>query len=108
MSTFLPTRGGGVQPTAGAEADATQPPRIRIEHEVVRIPVTEVNTVVPERPEPSQPSRRGAARAATPSAPGARAARRDGETPRGLVQRTVRTIVGDGRYRPQPFPTLQR
>ena len=77
------TSSPGAPAPGPAEADA---PSIQIEHEVVEVPL--VRPRAPRLPALPQIPRR-AAREASPSPPSARVAR---------------LILGDGRYRPEPFP----
>jgi hypothetical protein len=90
-------------------AQAREPERVRIEQEIVRIPVT---TPPPaRRVSVSAPAfRTPAARRASvlqDSRPAVRWAARDESQNTGLLSRTVKKIVGDGRYTPQPFPTVK-
>jgi hypothetical protein len=69
------------------------PPGVRVEHElvaasVVREPVT----------------RRAAAAAPPPADPVTRPHTR----PEGFLSKARRTIIGDGRHRPEPFPRVRR
>jgi hypothetical protein len=80
--------------------------RVRIEHEVVRIPVT--------APKPPVKSARLAQPVLTPSLQRSRVAsqplRASNATPdpeSNLVGKAVKRIVGDGRYRPEPFPRVK-
>jgi hypothetical protein len=88
-------------------ASASELERVRIEHEIVRIPITgEPNLHVPRAAAARKPDRPAAAngRAAAKRAD-AGAANGQPDAPRsGLFSRTVHTIVGDGRHKPQPFP----
>jgi hypothetical protein len=74
------------------------PERVRIEHDFVRIPITTretrpvVHASVRRSPSPAPMVRQ--------SAPPPDAGRDRGN----LLERTVKTIAGDGRYKPQPFP----
>jgi hypothetical protein len=70
--------------------------RVQIEHQFVRIPVTqEVSAAIAASHRPVRRARR------PPQAVPA-AARLEEQRP--FLQRAVRKIVGDGRYAPQPFP----
>lgn len=105
-------------PGAPPVANAREPERVRIEHEFVQIPVSRI---------PAPPARkatsngRGEApvstivaasgRAAPISAPSRTAFEPAGDPERtasrgGLLSRAVRSIVGDGRHKPQPFPSV--
>lgn len=112
LGAFLPEGESGPGSSLDATAGTVEVPRIQIQHDVVRIPVTEVNTVAEDPAEPPEPSIRRGARVRTEAGrPLLRVdGRREdgrGDAP-GLVHRAVRTLVGDGRYKPQPFPTPPR
>ena len=74
-----------------AAHDRSSLPRVQIEQELVTIPVTPPKPVgVP--PAPAVQHVRGTVPVARPEA-----------RPR-LLTRTARAVLGDGRYRPEPFP----
>lgn len=99
--------GSPARPWKLGPAQASEPERVRIEQEIVRIPVTT-----------PPPARRVSADAPSPGTTGARrprvlhdstpirwAARDEGQDA-GALSRALKKIVGDGRYTPQPFPKL--
>ena len=67
-------------------------PSIRVEHELVRLPRPRLPQVGRSRPWRST-------RLAMTDQPGTRVA---------LLVRARRAVVGDGRYKPEPFPRLER
>ena len=74
---------------AGPPAPATATPSVRIEHELVRLP------------KPAQrPNRRFTSTRMALAQPA------DGRAP--LIVRASRALVGDGRFKPEPFPRLTR
>lgn len=90
-------------------ASASEPERVRIEHEIVRIPITGAPELRGPRavaPKPDRgPAALGRVASARPQPDGAgppASAARAGR--RGVISRTVQSLVGDGRYKPQPFP----
>jgi hypothetical protein len=91
-------------------ASASEPERVRIEHAFVRIPVTNAPqfhalraaaSPKPDRDDAAAP--RLASRRADASGVNG-PDRRVKNDPSRLLSRTVQTIVGDGRYKPEPFP----
>jgi hypothetical protein len=82
-------------------------PDVRVRHEFVTVPV-------PSRPENPAPVRTArslglepaAARpiAAPTAAPAVRRASRDAS----FLEKARRAVVGDGRYRPEPFPRIKK
>jgi hypothetical protein len=80
--------------------------RVQIQHELVRVPVT-----VPKPPEKSarlaQPNPTFPVRDTRALSQPLRASNRVTEPEPGLVGKTVKRIVGDGRYRPEPFPRVK-
>lgn len=102
-----------------APAKASESERVRIEEEIVRIPVTTPPPAAARRVAAKAPSARpGSLRRpaveekASPALPDARprSAARKAEpgADAGFLSRAVRTVVGDGRHRPQPFPTVEK
>jgi hypothetical protein len=69
----------------------TAGPSVRIEHELVRLPKP--------RPRISRPAQWRSSRLATTEPPDSRAP---------LIVRARRAFVGDGRYKPEPFPRLEQ
>jgi hypothetical protein len=67
-------------------------PSVRIEHELVRLPTPRPPRL--SRPAQWRATRLAAAEPADPPAP--------------LLVRARRALVGDGRYKPEPFPRLAR
>jgi hypothetical protein len=95
---------------SGAPSNSRQTSdRIRIEHSVVQVPITPIQSApVPEKRADASHVVGGNTRIALasntsmPSRSGSRA--RAPEPPRTLLGRTMQRIVGNGRYTPQPFP----
>ena len=85
-------------------APARTDERVRIEHEVVRIPVTApkppVKSVRLTQPLPTPRRVASPLLRASNFAPSP-------EPERGFVGKAVKRIVGDGRYRPEPFPRVK-
>ena len=79
--------------------------RVRIEHEVVRIPVTAPRPMKSTRLAQPVPLPR-VERSRVESQP-LRASNPPLDPERGLVGKAVKRIVGDGRYRPEPFPRVK-
>ena len=75
-------------PVSGPESAG---PSVRIEHELVRLPKPRPQRVT--RPTQWRSTRLAAAEPADPQAP--------------LFVRARRAFVGDGRYKPEPFPRLE-
>lgn len=100
--------GSPTRPWKLGPAQASEPGRVRIEQEIVRIPVTTPSPV--RRVSASAPASRTTPawrpKVLQDSPPAGRWAARD-ENPQGVLSRTVRKIVGDGRHTPQPFPTVK-
>lgn len=84
--TVVPQMGA---PVAQPESVA---PSVRIEHELVRLPKPRPHSI--NRPAQWRSTRLAAAEPADPQAP--------------LLVRARRAFVGDGRYKPEPFPRLER
>jgi hypothetical protein len=97
---FWPPRAPRVDEPAPGAAAPPAPREVQIHHELV-IP----STVVRER-DSAIPFRSASAAAPRPPAP-PRMARR-AAPPDGILARARRALVGDGRHRPQPFPTPER
>ena len=87
-----------VDPTAvrPVEAPVAPPesagPSVQIEHELVRLPKPRLQRI--NRPAQFRTTRLAAAEPADARAP--------------LIVRARRAFVGDGRYKPEPFPRLER
>ena len=88
-----------VEPTAARPVVAPQPPTpetagpsVRIEHELVRLPKPRTQHI--GRPGRWRSTRLAAAEPADPRPP--------------LIVRARRAFVGDGRFKPEPFPRLER
>ena len=79
-------------PPASAPVPAAAAPSVRIQHELVRLPKL---SKPPQRA--NRPFR--STRLALAHTP-------DGRTP--LIVRASRAFVGDGRFKPEPFPRLSR
>lgn len=89
-------------PLAAADAPA---PTVQVQHEFIALDATPVRI---ERPAPGGTKSAAAEPAApadvkTPARPTARRARHD----TGVIERARRALVGDGKYRPEPFPTVR-
>ena len=96
-------------PWPGSAATALEPERVRIEHEFVRIPVTRTPAIYSLRAAADREPVRRSGRVARPGLSGkvpvrTAAPTREETKNAGLFSRAVQTIVGDGRYKPQPFP----
>ena len=98
-------------PNDGVPLSASPPaslPDVRVRHEFVTISTTPVNWQRAARPpataRPSTDALRTPAPAQPPPAP---AVARAGED-LGLLERAGRAVIGDGRYRPEPFPRIKR
>lgn len=90
----LPAVDAGTSVVEGPRAVLPEP-EVEVRHEIVRL-----------SPPPSAPSirdQRPAVEAVPRSAPRVVRARRDGS----LLDKARRTVVGDGRYRPEPFPRVR-
>ena len=103
---FMPWRTESPLPGATAvAAPSRMDERVRIEHELVRIPVTAPKAPVKSarltRPLPSTESPR--ARAENVPLRASNSTQPD----RGMVAKAVKRLVGDGRYRPEPFPRVK-
>jgi hypothetical protein len=105
---FLPAL---AESPTGARDASSRIRRIRIEHQLVRIPIT-TPTAAPfqmrvalEPARASQPSR-GRIQSPRPDGAALPALRRGGDDGRSssLLKRAARTLIGDGRHKPQPFP----
>ena len=85
-----------IAPSTETQAPAPESDRVRIEHQIVQIPV------IPAAATPSV--KKAAARRTVNPAPVVRTrlARSDRKDP--FLNRAVQRIVGNGRYTPQPFP----
>jgi len=79
----LPASPGIVEPAA---------PSVRVEHELVRLPR-------PRLPQVSRPRALRTTRLSVTDQP---------ETRVPLLVRARRAVIGDGRYKPEPFPRLER
>ena len=83
-----------VQPVVDPQiAPETVGPSVRVEHELVRLP----------KPRPQQRINRPAQWRSTRLA-----AAEPSEARPALIVRARRALVGDGRYKPEPFPRLER
>lgn len=98
--TIRPIEGSSV-----VAADNGPAPAVQVQHEFIALDATPVRI---ERPAPG--ATKSAAAAPTEPAdvttrarPAARRARHDA----GVVERARRALVGDGKYRPEPFPTVR-
>lgn len=90
-----------------AAADGGPAPAVQVQHEFITLDATPVRI---ERPapggtksaaaEPAEPA--AAPDVKTPARPAAHQAPHDA----GVIERARRALVGDGKYRPQPFPTV--
>lgn len=88
-----------------AAGDRAPAPAVQVQHEFITLDAAPVRI---ERPAPAGTKSVAADPAAspgvtTPSRPAARQARHDA----GVIGRARRALVGDGNYRPQPFPTVR-
>ena len=72
---------------------APAPPAVRLEHQIIEVQPPKT---------PTRPPRRRVAPVAT------RLASLQGHSAGTLVARARRAFIGDGRYRPEPFPRLNR
>ena len=72
--------------------DEPEAPSVRVEHEWVRLPR-------PRPPQLSRPRPWRSTRMAVAPPPDSRAT---------MVAKARRALIGDGRYRPEPFPRLER
>lgn len=70
----------------------TAGPSVRVEHELVRLPKPRPQRI-------NRPAQWRSTRVAAAELPGSRAP---------LMVRARRAFVGDGRYKPEPFPRLER
>jgi hypothetical protein len=102
---------GAPEPVARGEV-LPAPPRIHIVHELVRIPVTPATRPGPVRSAghssvPASPRAVAEAAGRHERAATVRQTRRPGASSAraGLLARAGRALAGDGRHRPEPFPT---
>jgi hypothetical protein len=85
-------------------AGPTPPPAVRVSHEFVTVEIRPRTSLAANRPgaKPSRPA--GAPKTATHDpAPTVRRGSRD----RNLLERAGRVLIGDGKYRPEPFPRVR-
>jgi hypothetical protein len=94
-----------------APAQAREAERVRIEQQIVRIPVTTPSPPARRRTSgdvDSRPLRRGVAWRTVSGPASKQPARKAEPAPEaGLFSRTVKIILGDGRHKPQPFPKAE-
>ena len=79
------------RPAVAAPQSVPPAPSVRVEHELIRLPN-------PQAPKVSRPRGWRSTRLALSAA----------EARPPLIVRARRALVGDGRYRPEPFPRLER
>jgi len=77
-------------PVSAAAQDGSTPEKVTIEHHLVHVPIVSA-TRLPPRPRLSSANRLASRNNAA-------------ERPQNLVTRAGRALLGDGRYRPEPFP----
>jgi len=86
----------------------TSLPDVRVRHEFVTISTPPVNWQRAARPpataRPATAALRTPSPAQPPPPPAVARARED----LGLLERAGRAVIGDGRYRPEPFPRIKR
>jgi hypothetical protein len=92
-----------IAPIAPTEASAPEGDRVRIEHQIVQIPVIPAATAVTPRLKKAAVSRSISAPAASTRLARSQTNKRDP-----FLSRAVQRIVGDGRHTPQPFPRPAR
>ena len=89
--------------TAPIAAQQAPRDRVTVEHELIR--AAPLSTIPRRNTFPtSRMTRPGAVRLAAAQTPRTRTA----IAPQGVVQRAKRLLMGDGRYRPEPFPRPAR
>ena len=105
---LLPSRPESPLPGSTAVAAPSRTDeRVRIEHELVRIPVTARPAVKSTRlAQPIPIPASNGLRTRVESQP-LRASNPAPEPEGGLVGKAVKRIVGNGRYRPEPFPRVK-
>jgi hypothetical protein len=81
-----------VRPVVAPQPSETAGPSVRVEHELVQLPKPRPQRI--NRPAQWRSSRLAAAEPPDSRAP--------------LLVRARRAFVGDGRYKPEPFPRLER
>jgi hypothetical protein len=80
-------------PRTTGELAAPPPPAIRLEHQIIEV-------------QPPKAAKRAPRRRVAPAATRLASISVQGDTT--LVARARRAVLGDGRYRPEPFPRLER
>ena len=105
---LIPWRTESPLPGSTAVAAPSRPDeRVRIEHDLVRIPVTTakppVKSVRLAQPAPRPAGIRYSRVDSQPLRASNNTARPEG----GLIGKTMKRIAGDGRYRPEPFPRVK-
>ena len=93
--------------STGVAAPSRTDERVRIEHDLVRIPVTApkpVKSARVVRPVPAPSVQRSHVESQPLRASNST---RESDRERGLVGKAVKRIMGDGRYRPEPFPRVK-
>src|SRR5215213_8647032 len=89
----LTPQGQGQPANTPANVQSPTAPTIRLEHQVIEVPSPRMVKRAPRRRIPPVATRFASASPQPAST---------------LVARTRRAVMGDGRYRPEPFPRLDR
>ena len=104
---LVPWRPESPLPGSTVAAPSRTDERVRIEHELVRIPVTARPAVKSTRLTQPVPIPAPNVQRTRVEGQPLRASNPAPEPERGLVGKAVQRIVGNGRYRPEPFPRVK-
>jgi hypothetical protein len=102
-STAAPATVVAPGPPGGGSVSVGSSDTVHVEHEIVVVPHTPPATP----PATRDPARQGRSAQARSALQASRSSRPQADEPsRGVAARAGRLLVGDGRYRPEPFPRV--